>query len=274
VDATDHLFAREIHRLRKGCVMANNTLFSQLEPEQQKRLLDKVAKLKALSECQTGNVNETATAAARMTRIILEYKIEQADLEELDESEVVERTALADSYNGFPVWQTTILSALAEVNQCQSYSETQREDCLYYKRTRSSLKIIGTAEDIESTLSVFHFCLEEVERLCYYWSPRASVKRKNDFKRGAANGIASKVLAERELVIFEEEKRAAARSKSSVALQLFERKENAVSEYAAGIGLRIVKRRQRAVNRDAYVAGFQAGTQMELGMVSTGALSS
>ena len=250
--------------------MANNTPFSELEPDQQKRLLDKIAKLKALSECQTGNVNETATAAARMTRIILEYQIAQADLEELQDSEIVERAALDDSYNGFPGWQTTILSALAMVNQCQSYSQTQR----IYRRTRSSLKIIGTAEDIESTLSVFHFCLDEVERLCYYWSPRASVKRKNDFKRGASNGIATRILEERELVVQEEEERAAASSKSSAALQLFERKENAVADYAAGIGLRVVRRRQRPVNREAYVAGYQAGVEMELGTGVKGALTS
>ena len=251
--------------------MPGETLFSTLEPEQQKRLLDKVAKLKALSECQTGNVNETATAAARMTRILLEYQIEQADLEGAEAGEVIEKAVFEDSYNGFPVWQTTILSAMATVNQCQSYSESQR---VYHRRTRSSLKIIGTAEDIESTLDIFHFCLKEVERLCYLWSPRAPVKRKNDFKRGASNGIATKVLEERESVMSEEENRAAAGSKSSAALQLFERKENAVAEYADGIGLRVVKRRSRPVHRDAYVAGFQAGAQMELGPTCKGALTS
>lgn len=244
--------------------MTNSSPFSQLEAEQQQRLLEKLAKLKALSECRSGNVNETASAAATMTRIMLEYQIEQADLHVLSSNEVIVKSALADSYNGYPAWQTTILSALASANHCQSYSESRPEYNLFGKRTKSSLKVIGTEEDIDQTIEVFLYCIQEVERLCYYWSPRASVKRRNDFKRGAANGIATRVLDELDKVVSEEEARSAKESKTSTALQIFQQKDEAVEEYAESIGLQFVRRRSRAVSLDAYQAGYKAGTQMDM----------
>jgi len=248
--------------------MATKTSFEQLPQEEQNRLLDKLAKLKALSECRTGNVNETATAAATMTRIMLEYQIELADLdvsdEESDNSGVVDETVLPDSYNGFPGWKTTILSALAEANHCQGYSSHKQEYECFTKRTRSRLSVIGTAADVKRTREMFEFCVEEVERLCYLWGPRQSVKRRNDFKRGAAHAIAEKVLAERDKVVQDEEKRAAERGRNSQALALFERKQEAVEDYAAQLGLRSVSRRVRRPSQDAYQAGYRAGSQMNL----------
>lgn len=199
-----------------------------------------------------------------MTRIMLEYQIEMADLSEPIDGEVIEKDALPNSYNGYPAWKTTVLSALATVNHCKSYTGRATEYDLFGKRHRSSLRVIGTEEDIEATLQVFYFCLEEVERLCYYWSPRASVKRKNDFKSGAGNGIAQKVLEEFKQVLREEENRSAAKSKASTALQAFERKDDAVEEFAAEIGLKVVRRRSRPVSRDAYHAGYKAGSRMNL----------
>jgi hypothetical protein len=55
--------------------------FNSLPLEERQRILAKLAKLKALADCETGNVNETATAAAAMTRLMMEYKIEMAELQ-------------------------------------------------------------------------------------------------------------------------------------------------------------------------------------------------
>ena len=45
------------------------------------KLLSKLAKLKALSECPTGNPNETAAAAERMTRLMLESGIASFEID-------------------------------------------------------------------------------------------------------------------------------------------------------------------------------------------------
>jgi len=247
--------------------MASESTFADLNVEEQQRLLDKLSKLKALSECRTGNVNETAIAAATMTRIMLEYQIEMVDLEcAEDESDqgVVEEAALPDSYNGFPSWKSTLLRALAEVNCCLCYTSSTVEAVQPKRRTRSRLCLLGTPKDVQNAIQLFSFCVEEVERLCTAWGRFQTLKRRNDFRKGAAHGIAEKVRAEREQILREEETRAASENRSSHALELFKSKEEAVAEYAAKIGIRTVTRRVRVPSHQAYSAGYRAGVEMDL----------
>jgi hypothetical protein len=247
--------------------MESNSNFKTVAPEEQKRILQKLAKLKALSECPTGNVNETATAAAAMARLMLEYEIEMADLEATSSplEEVVEQPVTPEtSYNGFPTWQTNLLQSLAEVNHCVSYTDTQPEYFLWTRRHRSRLGLIGTAQDIDNTRQLYLFCVHEIERLCQTWGRRETVKRKNDFKRGAARGVADKVTAERDQVLREEAARASAHHHSSRALQWFERKEMAVRDYAESVGIYFRSQRSRGVSRDAYHAGYEAGANLNL----------
>ena len=243
------------------------TTFAQLPADERQRVLDKLSKLKALSECKTGNVNETATAAATMTRIMLEYQIEMADLEvedAEDSSDVLDQPIIPDSHNGFPLWKKRLLSALAEVNHCMSYTSHETHSWMWSRRTRSRLSVIGAARDVENTRRLFLWCVDEIERLCDDWGRGMPVKRRNDFKRGAASGIADKVRAERDRVLAEERERAGAKGESSLALQLFDRKERAVGAVAREIGVRTVTTRARAVSRDAYGAGYVAGASLDL----------
>lgn len=250
--------------------MGNTTsTFTKLDSDEQKRLLDKLAKLKALSECQTGNVNETATAAATMTRIMLEYQIEVADFEagtNSEDSTVGEASLFdEDSFNGFPVWKKQLLQALAEVNHCLSFSSSRPDySDIFVQRTRSRLMLVGATSDIDNTRRMFFFCADEIERLCHLWGSRQPVKRRNDFKRGAASGIADKVIKERDQVLREERARAQAESRSSNALDLFDRKADAVAEYAEDLGIVTVTRRRRGVQPDAYHAGYEAGASLDL----------
>ncbi|MBT9589063.1 DUF2786 domain-containing protein [bacterium] len=246
--------------------MESNSNFKNVAPEEQRRILDKLAKLKALSECPTGNVNETATAAAAMARLMLEYEIEMADLEASSPLEEVvdEQVTPETSYKGFPTWQTNLLNSLAEVNHCISYTDTRPEYFLWTRRNRSQLGLIGTAKDIENTRRLFLFCVNEIERLCQAWGSKETVKRKNDFKRGAARGVTDKVKAERDQVLREEEARASAQHHSSRALQWFERKELAVRDYADSVGIYYRSTRSRGVSRDAYHAGYEAGANLNL----------
>jgi hypothetical protein len=248
--------------------MSTTSTFTQLSPDDQKRLLDKLAKLKALSECRTGNVNETATAAATMTRIMLEYQIEIADLEGAlglaqPDGVVDEPVFSQDSYRGFPTWKTTMLSAIAKTNHCRCYFSSEQEYVLWTQRTRSRMSLIGTAQDVENTRRLLFFCIDEVERLCAGWGRGESVKRKNDFKRGAGSGIANKILEEHRRVLEQERRRAAAQQQASAALALFDRKRQAVNAYAEELGLVSRSRRNQRVHPDAYQAGYHAGSSLD-----------
>lgn len=249
--------------------MSFATNFSNLGQDEQKRLLDKLAKLKALSECATGNVNETATAAATMMRIMLEYQIEIADLdggssgenEELFDGPVFEE----DSLNGYPMWKKQLLSVLAKVNHCMSYSSSQVEYSWFSQRTRSQLCIIGAERDVENTKRLFHFSVDEIERLCKSWGRGMPVKFKNDFRKGAGKGISDKVQQEHERVLREERERAAAQNQSSQALELFGRKLEAVRQRASALGIHTVTTRSRGAQPDAYASGYMAGSNLDLG---------
>lgn len=248
--------------------MKETSAFSQLPAEDQKRLLDKLAKLKALSECATGNVNETATAAATMTRIMLEYEIQMVDLcaaDEPEDLEVVQEPVFEeDSYNGYPVWKTTLLCVIAEVHHCSCFRQSKTEYDFWSRETRTRLWLIGTPRDIANARRLFLFCVDEIERLCQLWGVGQSVKRRNDFKRGASSGVHDKVKAEREKVVREEFERARAEDHASLALELFDRKERAVQRYAAQLNLGTHVPRVRSAQADAYQSGYQAGANLEL----------
>ena len=265
----EFLFARPLSPGRERPRMTFASAFAQLASDEQKRLLDKLAKLKALSECSTGNANETATAAATMTRIMLEYQIEMADLEggcDFQDSDIVTEPIFAeDSYNGYPVWKSSLLAALAEVNNCLAYRSSKPDDWLWVRRTRSRLSVIGTAEDIESTRQIFFFCVEQIERLCKIWGQHQTVKKRNDFKRGAASGVVDKVSAERDRVLRQERERAESKEQTSLALQLFDRKDDAVAAFAADLGIHSTSStRRHRVFQDAYQAGYHAGANLNL----------
>jgi hypothetical protein len=244
--------------------------FDSLPAGERQRILNKLTRLKALSECKTGNVNETATAAAAMTRLMMEYKIEMAELEEGGSSqaaEAVQEQDVTSGYRGksFPTWQSHLLQKLAEANDCVGFQSTQRGyDAWLRPVTAAKLCLIGRAQDIAHVRKVFVFCLHEIERLCLIWMPRASRTLKNDFRTGAALGIAEKVMAERAAVRAEEEARASHKGQSSRALIVLDRRLEEVRAAAHKIGVRFATSRGgRAMSASAYEAGYQAGQAIE-----------
>lgn len=245
--------------------------FSELPSEERQRILNKLSRLKALSECKTGNVNETATAAAAMTRLMMEYKIELAELEaaggEVQDAPVEEQDLTPGGRgNSYPKWQTILLNRLADANDCVGFQATSSSWHHWYGETRScKLSIIGRSEDIQQVRTLFYYCVQEIERLCYLWSPRAKVARKNDFRMGAAVAIGQKVTAEREAVRAEEETRSHSQGHASRALILLDRRLDQVHDAAAKAGVETNRvRSSRAMSASAYHSGYQAGKSLQL----------
>ena len=248
--------------------MASNT-FVSLPADEQQRLVNKLAKLKALAECKTGNVNETATAAATMTRLMMEYQIEIADLQ-IDETSEEKSVVIEDlngqvSRRGFPGWHLRLLTTFARTNNCVSYTNSERVYSVWRCESHSRLCLIGAIEDIARSRKLFFYCVQEVEQLCYRWGPSAPVARKNDFRTGAAVGICEKVELEHQAVLAEEKLRSRAKGQDSRALAVFDRKQKAVDEKAEEIGLRFdCKSRSRGVSAQAYDAGYRAGSSLDV----------
>lgn len=248
--------------------------FNDLTPEEQQKLLNKLAKLKALAECKTGNVNETATAAATMTRLMLEYQIELASLGVVEEEAGFSEVPLfaAPRATGLPIWQSSLLNGLAEAHHCGFYADSQTVAYDYFTGRRITEKqyfLVGSAQDIEQVQRLYHFCLSEIERLCCLWKPRgARVADKNDFRLGASRGIVTKVRSELDTVIAEQE------ACHSAALAVFQAKLQRISEHFKRIGVRTTTRSYRSPGASAYQAGYKAGSSLDLTGRSRAALGS
>lgn len=240
--------------------------FTDLNPEQQQKLLNKLSKLKALSQCPTGNVNETATAAAAMTRLMLEYQLEMAEfgLEEthtgVEQLEVFE----AAKERGIPTWQVGLLGGLAEAHHCASFSEAKVVGFYLGSFRRAKERryyLVGAHQDVEQVKRLFHYCVTEIERLCYEWHPRARVAAKNDFRLGASRGIVHQVQAELQAIIREESRRDEGHS---AGLVLFESKLRAVADYFQQHDIRTRTLNVRRPGASAYQDGYMAGSSLDL----------
>ncbi len=238
--------------------------FSSLPLAERERILAKLAKLKALAECPTGNVNETATAAAHMTRLMMEYRIEVAELLPHAAPAVVEQEATPEvKGRAFPLWQAHLLGCLAKAHDCVSY---ETRDTQYYpwgeKAYAVRLCMLGSPEDIAQARNLYLYCVEAIERLAACW--RGSKAQKNDFRTGAATAIGTRVLAEREAVRAEEEARARAQGQQSRALMVLDRQAMEVQGAAQKRGVHTVTRRVRPPTRIHYEAGYEAGSKLTL----------
>lgn len=217
-----------------------------MTPDREK-LLARLAKLKALSECKTGNVHETATAAALMTRLMLEHQIEIEEVPGSGAIPIVERDLSAEVRDrGYPLWQVNLLALVARATDCLSYEVQSGE-------SQFRLRLLGTEADIAQARSLYCFCHAEVERLGHLWNPDAPNGRKNDFRRGAGHAIGQKMARERFVVIQE--------SRAMVHMQ---RKREAVEARAAQLGL-VAKRKKshRHVLVDDYNAGYLAASDVD-----------
>jgi hypothetical protein len=217
------------------------------------KLLNKLARLKALAECQTGNANETAAAAASMTRLMLEYQIEAADLMGLgSELAPVENEAIEPRARYYPRWQGHLLAAIVSVNNCISY------------QTRTigirevTFRVIGAPEDIANVRKVFLFVVSEIERLAKSWAKSRGIQStslKTDFKVGAKDAVKEKILSEKRAVM----------NDNPHALVFFGKKMEAAEEAIAQLDTKPLRKvAPRAVHRAAYEHGFRAGSSMEV----------
>lgn len=238
--------------------------FNQLDPQRQRKLLDKLARLKALAECPTGNVNETATAAAAMTRLMLEYQIELAELGVDDPQPQVVESDVFDQprATGLPMWQYHLLQGLADAHHCGCLCCSQVVGIYlgsFRRATERRYCLVGASQDVDQAKRLFYYCLQEIERLCHEWNPRARVAVKNDFRLGASKGIVDKVQSELQAVVAEQEA-----SRHSAGLVVFEAKLRAVEEHFHQRGVRSTTRSYRRPGAAAFQQGYEAGSNLDL----------
>jgi hypothetical protein len=226
--------------------------------EDREKLLARIRKLKALADCETGNVNEVATAAATLTRLLLEHNIQVVEIKDPDDAFEMEEFGRTDKRA--PKWKFFLLLGLGESMSCKVYS---RSGCPV---------VVGTAEDIEGLRLVYEFCCREIERHCEKWAQQNPLGTRRgqrvtrgdrlDFRLGAADEINGRVRAQRKMTLDQARIEGYAR-----ALVHLANKPGLIDDWVAGqtgTRPRVSASYTREVAQFAYAAGVQAGRSIEL----------
>jgi hypothetical protein len=168
-------------------------------------LLARIQKMLALSKSaqEIGSVEEAATAASLAQKLMVENKIEMADLADLGEDEIpiFEYDVLAEEGGKSPrAWKWDLLVGIANNNFCNvlkwgaSFQVGQRPGT---GMSRGKLMLFGKKPDVEAVLYMYRWLVKEVDKLAkragktQYDSDTDGSKRTwmDCFRKGAATEI-------------------------------------------------------------------------------------
>jgi len=164
-------------------------------------IIDKVRKLRALSEDKAASIEEAASAARAAELLIQKHALEEAELgaitQELLEAIIDDPNPLTDWDKRQKVWQNVLLHALAENYNCSNV--------LKHKDGRLNLFTIGRPSDIAVMRYQFAYFVLELSRLAQLLAPstlrRGSGKTwHNSFYHGAVDAIISSMKEARQEV--------------------------------------------------------------------------
>lgn len=225
--------------------------------DQRAKVISKIARLKALSECKTGNKNEAATAAALMQRLMLEHRIEMEELSRATDNGVM-REPLGRKDKSFPPWKQHLITNLAIHNGCTPVG---------IGAPTRSVDIFGRAEDIALFRQIYTFVRDEIERLCLVWASQRwngnDVKLRREWKFGAVCGVLSSIKTE----VVEARK---CFSTSALA-RIDQRYEEAVAA-TRELGIEADSKKRAIRTGSAFQEGFAKGRTIDSGRRPAGAL--
>lgn len=216
------------------------------------KIIEKIQKLLALAN--STNEHEAANAAARAAELMLQHKIDQADLSTDDtaQEEVAEfRVGKAKNNVG---WKGVMLVGLFRAFGCWGVKAGGR-----------GWKIIGRKSDVDTVRYMFDYLVAEVNRLADENWERVqdttydTIKRwKNAFRVGAASVIQTQLT---------EQQKATMSTASSTALVYVGKQEEAVAQACKQRGIQYQKtsRGVSASSYDGYNHGRKAGKSVSFG---------
>ena len=164
------------------------------------KIVDKIRKLRALSE-KAGTEHEAASAAAMATRMMLEHRIAEVELEDEDDGEAqpIEETHVDERGVGgyktkLPRWRGDLFNGIALALSCRS---------IYWGRT---ISVIGPRDSAQTVVYLYKYLWREIWRLSNEAVARGengavgSRKWKNAFRNGAAHVVVRRLRDERKAV--------------------------------------------------------------------------
>jgi hypothetical protein len=149
-------------------------------------VLERVRKL--LARSKSDNVHEASLAAEMAQRLMTEHKLHMSDVEIAAEAAqpVVSGEALNEGQASVTTWQVRLLGGVARANSCRILIRSSRRGL-----REGRLTVYGKQADVDSTLYLYRYFAEEINRLCKAWGDEGGYGRaaRNSFRVGAANSI-------------------------------------------------------------------------------------
>lgn len=224
------------------------------------KVVDRIRKLFRLS--QSDNPAEAANALAAAQRMMHAHRVEQAQLDAVDDEEIkIWNDAPLESASAIAPWRQAVGGAIAELNDCLCLVSHQRLERVHV------MVIAGRKSDLEVCTTMYRWIIATIDELAITASRRVaprvhrmSMGRRwlNSFRHGAAGEV------EERLYRAHRGRRAqlAADPRTSRALAV---RHDAVHEWAKeNLDTRGPQGRSPDVDREAFALGAQIGRTMPL----------
>jgi hypothetical protein len=214
------------------------------------RLLKKLQKLKALAQDPTGNANEAANAAARMTEIMIQEGIAEAELDLGNDGELTKEDIAGGKK--LPTWRKNLLGVLAGAVNCRAVAQGANK-----------VWLLGPSAQIAAVTYQYTAVANDVERLQKEWigAPRGSSEWRS-FCVGATWVISKRVQDIRDQALRHAQQ--AGQTRALVFLQS-SITDAETSRLFNGGKLQSGRKERPPEDAHSFVAGMQAGRRVSLG---------
>ncbi len=215
-------------------------------------VISKIQKLQALADA-AGSEAEAANAAARVQEMCAKYKLDLADIGELDDTEAILEKEMIPLGRTL-AWQRDLLSAIGEVNDCIVMRCMVRLSMMPGVPRQASYILVGHATDVEICVELYAWLKDEVERLARVAAKGGRVEGSRlSFKLGVSHTIGHRLRAARI---------SARREASSTALVRVDERSEKVSAYLKSKEIKDCK--VRSSHGKDYLQGRIAGDDADI----------
>lgn len=209
-------------------------------------IIEKIKKLLALSKCQSGNINETASAAARVSELMAKYDISFADLDTGNEVSFDFSETSIITGKKIRKWKRVLIEKVSRAFSCRSILDGQ------------TVVVFGNEERALCVKELCDFLFGEIEYACSCWRNRNPIRKKNqsyDFKLGAATTVGDRVKNEYQQKL---------KFGAGAALMRIDTLQKKVREEFNKKYRSVSSPISKALNKSAYNAGKIAGMKINI----------
>lgn len=217
-------------------------------------VIEKVKKLRALSN--SSSANEAATAAALANKLIDQYRLSEADIAEteMDLDPMMEDDQYIYETGRIIMWKSNLASLLAKHYGCAIYNAIIRPNGRQFSR----YKLVGRASDIQITRYMFGWLVAECQRL----SEKEAYGKGKVFVASYCQGFVAGV--NQQLIKSREE--AKQQASQNAIIKINAREQEAKDFMNKAHNLRANRSQSAAqINPNAFNAGLAQGKSIHLG---------